>query len=408
MIYLVTQHYPPDHSPTAVFMADIAEALARGQDVTVFSGTSGSFAGSSRPCVIALSGAKSLPPKHSFVLRTISMTVFGLRVFGALLSRAKRDDIVVAVTAPSLWPYLAALAAHIKGAKRVLILYDLYPEVLTKTNIIAETSLAARVMRWMNRRLFLSLSAIVTIGRDMEGHIASYKGVDSGKIVFIPNWATLPIGARTVDTNNVFRPRRTGGFVVGLSGNLGYTHDPMTVFEAAKLLDGNDDIHFLFSGWGVGWEQLEQLQSEAKLKNVTLLQRVSDEALEEFLTAADAWIIPYRQNLAGVSVPSRAYNLLAVGRPIIGLSDAQSELSMTLTDNNIGWIVQPEDPKALAERILEVAASPEDAREKGRRAAEYVADSCFTKERAAHAYQALVTQLTSDSWDGFSTYGRKS
>lgn len=60
------------------------------------------------------------------------------------------------------------------------------------------------------------------------------------------------------------RPRRTGAIqsiqaarrcasVVGLSGNLGFTHDPRTVFEAARVLRNEANIHFMLSGWGVGW-----------------------------------------------------------------------------------------------------------------------------------------------------------
>jgi len=48
-------------------------------------------------------------------------------------------------------------------------------------------------------------------------------------------------------------------YVVGLCGNLGFTHDPVIVFEAARLLRGNSDIHFLLSGWGVGFDQLREM-----------------------------------------------------------------------------------------------------------------------------------------------------
>ena len=91
-----------------------------------------------------------------------------------------------------------------------------------------------------------------------------------------------------------------------------YRNDPTIVFEAARLLADEPGIHFLLSGWGVGFERLKQLQSEARLANVTLVGRVADSDLERFLAAADAWIIPYRENVAGVSVPSRFYNLLAL------------------------------------------------------------------------------------------------
>ena len=57
------------------------------------------------------------------------------------------------------------------------------------------------------------------------------------------------------------------------------------------------------------------MQAEVRLPNTTLVDRVEDEVLEAFLSAADVWIIPYHENVAGVSVPSRFYNLLAIGRP---------------------------------------------------------------------------------------------
>ena len=53
--------------------------------------------------------------------------------------------------------------------------------------------------------------------------------------------------------------------------------------------------------------------------------------LEAFLSAADVWLIPYRRNVAGVSVPSRFYNLLAVGRPVILVSEADAEAALTVT-----------------------------------------------------------------------------
>ncbi len=48
--------------------------------------------------------------------------------------------------------------------------------------------------------------------------------------------------------------------MVGLSGNLGFTHDPDIVFEAARLLRDEGDIHFLL-GWGMGFDRLKEMQA---------------------------------------------------------------------------------------------------------------------------------------------------
>jgi hypothetical protein len=39
--------------------------------------------------------------------------------------------------------------------------------------------------------------------------------------------------------------------------------------------------------------------------------------LIDFLASAGIWVIPYRSRIVCVPVPSRLYNLLAVGRAII-------------------------------------------------------------------------------------------
>ena len=69
---------------------------------------------------------------------------------------------------------------------------------------------------------------------------------------------------RAVAPDNPYRRPLSARFVAGLSGNLGFTHDPVIVFEAARLLRDNEDIHFLLSGWGIGFDQLRQMQAEAR------------------------------------------------------------------------------------------------------------------------------------------------
>jgi putative colanic acid biosynthesis glycosyltransferase WcaI len=97
---------------------------------------------------------------------------------------------------------------------------------------------------------------------------------------------------------------------------------------------------------------LKAIQAEAKLPNVTLVERVEDDELEIFLSTADVWIIPYRKNVAGVSVPSRFYNLLAMGRPVILVSEADAEAALTVSEHDVGWVVEPGKANELAETVL--------------------------------------------------------
>ena len=181
--------------------------------------------------------------------------------------------------------------------------------------------------------------------------------------------------------------------MVGLSGNLGFTHDPLIVFEAARLLRDDPDIHFLLSGWGIGFERLKEMQSEAGLANVTLVDRVEDDNLEEFLAAANVWLIPYRKDVAGVSVPSRFYNLLAVGRPVILVSEPDAEAALTVSEHDIGWVTRPGDAAELA-RTVRLAFSSEDP-DRGERAAGVAGR--FNFPAAMAAYSAMIGELQRDA-----------
>jgi glycosyltransferase involved in cell wall biosynthesis len=113
----------------------------------------------------------------------------------------------------------------------------------------------------------------------------------------------------------------------------------------------------MLSGWGIGFDRLKAMQSEAKLPNVSLVERVPEQDLEAFLSAADVWLIPYRKDLAGVSVPSRFYNLLAIGRPVILVSEANAEAALTVTEHGIGWVVEPGKSDDLAAAIRSASLS---------------------------------------------------
>lgn len=390
-IVVASQHYPPDVSTTAAIMAEIASRLAAKRDVLVLSGSPGpvpeSAVGARNPSVIAI--RNRMTNKDALVRRAATEILFALRIFLALLKHLRRGDVVLTVTAPFMLPYAVAAAARLKRARSALIMHDLFPDVLVMAGLLGPRSVVTRGMRLLNGWMFHQLNAVITIGRDAEPLLLRYRGITTNKIRFIPNWATLAARLRPVTFDNFYRRALSARFVVGLSGNLGFTHDPETVFEAARMLSEEAGIHFLLSGWGIGFERLKRLQAEAALPNVTFVERVSDERLEEFLAAADVWIIPYRKNVAGVSVPSRFYNLLAVGRPVILVSEQQSEAALTVAENRLGWVVPPGRPDQLA-KAIRTAFLHDDASIRDRAVA---AASKYDHDLAMTAYAALMEEL---------------
>jgi colanic acid biosynthesis glycosyl transferase WcaI len=396
-IVVASQHYPPDASTTASIMAAIANHVAAEMPVLVLSGMPGSAneaaIGSGRPAVIEI--RNRMGAKAALVRRATAELLFTLRMFFALLMRLKRGDVVLTVTAPFMLPYAVAVAAMCKGARSALIMHDLFPDVLVMAGILKPSSLVAKLIGGANALMFRLLSSVIIIGRDTEALLLRYGGLTHDRICFIPNWATLAPGVRPITPDNPYR-RSHARFVIGLSGNLGFTHDPDIVFDAARSLRDNPDIHFLLSGWGIGFDKLKQMQSAANLPNVSLVDRVPEHDLETFLSAADAWLIPYRKDLAGISVPSRFYNLLAVGRPVVLVSEPNAEAALTVKENNLGWVVMPGRPDQLAE-VLRVASRSDhlSIAERAVATAEH-----FSLDGAMKSYVGLMEELLRRSTRG--------
>jgi glycosyltransferase involved in cell wall biosynthesis len=374
-------------------MTDIAKDLALENQVIVLSGTPNSSSKlpskSGEPSVIEI--RSWWPRKSALISRSMAALLFAVQVFVAVMKHSRPGDAVLCVTTPFTSPYAVTLAAWLRKASAALIIYDFYPDSLVMAGLLKSNSSLTKMMRWANKMMFQSLHAVITIGRDMNSMLMAYPGMTVEKINFIPNWATLPVRYREIAPDNPYRRRCGGTFLVAMSGNAGFTHDPESVFEAARMLRGKTDVHFLFSGEGVGWNKLKEMQAATPLDNVTLIERVPEAELENFLSAANVWIIPYRKNNTGVSVPSRIYNLLAVGRPVIICSEPDAEAAILIQEHDLGWVVQPEEPAAIAQAIELAASAPDNTLEKGRRAAEIAPR--YTRQPALKAYRELMGRL---------------
>ena len=189
-IVVVSQHYLPDRSTTAAIMSAIAGHLAKEASVLVLSGTPGSKSSqpvsSGKPTVVEIKNR--MPGKAALFKRAIAEVSFTLRTALALLMRLRRGDVVLTVTAPFMLPYAVAAAARLRRARSILIMHDLYPDVLVMAGVLRPTSIVTKAIHLANSLMLGALSAVVTIGRDTEQRLLRYRGMTREKICFIPNW----------------------------------------------------------------------------------------------------------------------------------------------------------------------------------------------------------------------------
>lgn len=111
-------------------------------------------------------------------------------------------------------------------------------------------------------------------------------------------------------------------------------------------------------------KRVEDLGLKEKVKYFSLQPF---EKLPEFLSITDLVVIPQRERPASYGqIPAKIFDAMAMAKPII--STKVSDIPEIL--DGCGWIVEPEDPKRLAEKIQYVFNHPYEAEEMGWKARE--------------------------------------
>ncbi len=102
---------------------------------------------------------------------------------------------------------------------------------------------------------------------------------------------------------------------------MGHPQDVESIVECAGKLKSHKDIRFIFIGSGVKRKWLENEISKNDLKNVVLLDPMPREEQTTFLNACDVGFVSLVGGMYGVAMPSRTYNFLAAGKPILALTE---------------------------------------------------------------------------------------
>ena len=81
---------------------------------------------------------------------------------------------------------------------------------------------------------------------------------------------------------------------------------------------------------------------------------VDREDLRHLMHLADVGVASLLDGQEGLSVPSKAFGLMAAGVPIIAVMSAKSEIARIVKEENCGLLVKPGEKKTLADSILQL------------------------------------------------------
>ena len=363
-LWVISELYYPEETSTGYYLTKIAEGLTASFNVKVLCGQPnyskrGNFAPKKEmhKCVEIFRAWGTTLDKNVIFFRLINMLTLSFSIFVKALLNFQRNDKVLVVTTPPLLPFIVALASFVRGASFVLLIHDNYPEILVAVGKTGKNSWLVKVLDFFNRWLYSYANKIIVVGRDMQELVESKTRGLRVPIECIPNWAELEqIKPSSREENQLLKQLGISEKLIFLyAGNMGHPNDLESIIKCSEKLKNNSEFHFIFLGAGVKKVWLEKKIEEKNLTNVTLLPPRPRSEQNIFLNACDVALVSLVKNMWGVSMPSRTYNILAVGKPILALTETNSEVARVIEEGELGWIVSPDNPEKLFQTIIEIS-----------------------------------------------------
>jgi colanic acid biosynthesis glycosyl transferase WcaI len=404
--WIVSELYYPQEAATGYLLTQLAEGLAQvrglGKEVGVICAMPhGSPSGSQPPVCEEHAGVHihrcraSTLDKDKLLLRLANAATQSLSLAWSTWRHVRRGDCVLVVTNPPLLPFPVAFICRIKRASCILLIHDIYPDAAVAAGVLTAGSWPVRAVAWLNRQLYRQVNRIVVLGRDMQERVRASLPDLPQKVMVIPNW-TEPDAIRPMardETSLVRELNLLGKFIVQYAGNMARVNDVETLLACAEQLRQRSDIHFVFLGTGAKRSWIEAQVAARSLANVSILNSRPRSQQADFLNACDVGVVALCRGMYGVSVPSRTYNILAAGRPVLAIVEMGSEIARLVEEEGAGWAVPPGEAVLLAQRIQCLAddgALLVPATHSARRAAE----TTYSLQTALQSYQELILRLT--------------
>ena len=297
------------------------------------------------------------------ILFDMSFTVSSL--FGGLTT--SRCDLIVVISPPLQLGLTGWFLGSVKGASFFFHIKDLITDAAIATGMLDENCMSVGIARALERFIYRRAQGIGVICDGFARNLTA-QGVESEKVVVLPDYIDLEF-MRPLERNNSFRQQHgiePDDFLVMYSGSVALKQGLHTFVETAAELRESDGVAFYLVGEGPYLQELKARAEELRLANLRFLPLQPRESLPVQLSAADALVITQKRAITDVVFPGKLLYYMASGRPILAAVSPNSETGRFVSNHQVGLVVPPEEPKALAQAIRFLQENRHEADRLGR------------------------------------------
>ncbi|WP_459907735.1 glycosyltransferase family 4 protein [Desulfotomaculum defluvii] len=324
--------------------------------------------------------------------RIISMIVFSAHLLVKGLFCSPKPDVIIG-SSPHMFGALSCmLLAKLRGSKFIFEVRDLWPDTLF--DMKPHTSkITKKVFLRLESILYKYADAIVPLTPGIEQRLILDKHVNKEKVQLVPNGIAIDTFRETnLEEINEFKKllNLEEKIVVTYAGAHGQANALDTIVTCAEMLKNEKKIIFLLAGDGQERPKLVNIVEEKMLQNIKLLGPLCKQRLGVLLEVSDICLLTLKDiNVFKTALPNKIFDYMFFNKPIIAA--VNGDVAEFITNNNLGYSVEPENPEALARKIKEIVMEGK-FHQKGTRGKEFVLKR-FTRESTAASLVKCINKL---------------
>jgi glycosyltransferase involved in cell wall biosynthesis len=330
-------------------------------------------------------------PNRGFALKTLGHLSFMVTAFAMGLPRLGPVDVVIA-SSPTFFTAISAwVISRLKRVPMVFEVRDLWPAVFVDLGVLKNPALI-KLLEALELFLYRQSAAVVPVTEAFRQAIVN-RGIPAEKVHVIPNGADIETYRPDIDGRSMrAKLGLDDKFVVSYMGSHGISHGLSAVLDAAALQRDRSDILYLLVGEGAEKEMLQAKRDRLGLENVRMLPHQPPELMPELYAASDVCLVPLRDvPIFETFVPSKLFEILAMGRPIIG--SVRGEARSILERSGGALLIPPEDPPSLVAAVDSLRSDPARRLEMGRSGRAFL-EANYSHAALAERYLEVLRSIT--------------
>jgi glycosyltransferase involved in cell wall biosynthesis len=301
-----------------------------------------------------------------------------------------RPDLVIA-TSPQLLVGLSGWwLARLKRVPFVFEVRDLWPESLAAVGMGDPNSFLHRGLGKIAGFLYRRCDRVVVVTPAFKDHLIKHWQVPPERISVIQNGVETGLFSPGVPDQELRRELGAEGkFVVCYIGTMGMAHGLETLVEvAARLRDPAPQVLFLLVGEGAEKDGIISLARARGLTTMRFVDQQPREKIPAYIRASDVCLVLLKKKeLFKTVIPTKMLEFMACARPVILGVDGQAR--KIVDEAQAGLFIEPENPDAMTQAILHLAADSELRESMGTNGARHIVLH-FSRQQTAKDYLAVL------------------